>query len=412
MTDAEEPAGRRRVFGSLCLLVFLVNFARVAFAPLVEPFMAAFGVREGTAGLVVTLAWLGSALPRVPTGYLLTRFSRQRVVLATGAVLAAAGTFIATVPGFAPGTPVSLPLVGTVPADVLLVGAGALFIGAASGIYFIAANPLVSELYPHGVGRALGVHGTASQLAAVAAPAAVTLLLVEAPWQAVFALLAAGGALATGTFAWATRGADLPNAGTADRDLIAGIRAQWRLVAVGVLLLGLAGFVWNAVFNFYVSYLVDVKQFERATGNALLTLVFAAGVPAFLLTGRLADRVPHVPLLLGVIGTFAACLAALTVVQSFAGVLVVTALLGYAAHSLFPAMDTFLLSRLPDEHRGSAYAAYGGGMAVLSSLGSVVLGTLVEAGVAYHTVYYWFVGALVVLWAGLFLRHRTGTVGR
>ena len=57
---------RTRLFGSLCALVFLVNFARVVFAPLVGEFIDAFGIREGTAGLIVTLAWLGSAAPDSP----------------------------------------------------------------------------------------------------------------------------------------------------------------------------------------------------------------------------------------------------------------------------------------------------------------------------------------------------------
>ena len=78
---------RHRLFGSLCAMVFLVNFARVVFAPLVGEFIDAFGIREGTAGLVVTLVWLGSASPRVPTGWILTRVPRLPVVLAAGTML-------------------------------------------------------------------------------------------------------------------------------------------------------------------------------------------------------------------------------------------------------------------------------------------------------------------------------------
>ncbi|TKX76759.1 MFS transporter, partial [Halorubrum sp. SD626R] len=40
---------RTRLFGSLCALVFLVNFARVVFAPLVGEFIGEFGIGEGTA---------------------------------------------------------------------------------------------------------------------------------------------------------------------------------------------------------------------------------------------------------------------------------------------------------------------------------------------------------------------------
>ncbi|OYR86191.1 MFS transporter, partial [Halorubrum distributum] len=80
---------RTRLFGSLCALVFLVNFARVVFAPLVGEFIDAFGIREGTAGLIVTLAWLGSAAPRLPAGWALTRFTRRSVIVVSGAMLTA-----------------------------------------------------------------------------------------------------------------------------------------------------------------------------------------------------------------------------------------------------------------------------------------------------------------------------------
>jgi predicted MFS family arabinose efflux permease len=122
------------VFVSLCSMVFLMNLGRVVFAPLLEPLRDALTVSTATLGLLATLAWLGSALSRVPTGYLLTRVSRQRAVFGTGTLLTGAAVLTAVAP--------SVP--------VLLVGAFAL--GLASGAYFVAANPLVSELFPEGVG--------------------------------------------------------------------------------------------------------------------------------------------------------------------------------------------------------------------------------------------------------------------
>ncbi len=80
---------RRTVFGSLLGLVFLVNLARVVFAPLLEPIRAATGASDATLGLLATLVWAGSALPRLPTGYLLTRLRRPTVVFGSGVVLTA-----------------------------------------------------------------------------------------------------------------------------------------------------------------------------------------------------------------------------------------------------------------------------------------------------------------------------------
>jgi len=93
---------------------------------------------------------LGSTAPRLPAGWALTRFSRQYVVLVSGAMLTVGALGVA----LAPGVPTLM--------------AAAFAIGLASGVYFVAANPFIAELFPTRVGRVMGVHGMASQLAAVA----------------------------------------------------------------------------------------------------------------------------------------------------------------------------------------------------------------------------------------------------
>ncbi|MFC4356721.1 MFS transporter [Halobium salinum] len=366
-------------------MVLLVNLARVMFAPLLDEFIGVFGVGEATAGLLVTLVWVGSALPRVPTGWLLTRVPRHRVVLATGVVLTAASLFTATAE------------------SVVVLGAGALCMGLASGAYFVAANPLISELYPERVGRAMGIHGTASQVAAVVAAPFVALAVVY-DWRLAFVAVGVAGAVVTVALTLTARGADLPAAGSADRDLLAAARAQWRVVLTGIVILGLTGFVWQGLFNFYELYMRAKGLSPSAAGTAI-TVVFAAGVPAFFLSGRLADRFPLVPYILGVVGSFAACLLALTYVEGVAAVLVVTAAVGYVIHSLFPAMDTYLLDTLPDHHRGSAYSVYSFGMMVLQSTGSSAVGALAESGVAYDALFFVFalgLVAVVVVLGGLY----------
>jgi DHA1 family inner membrane transport protein len=392
--------GRTKLFGAMCAMVFLVNFPRVAFAPMLDALAApnAFDVTsQGKVGLIATLVWLGSALPRIPTGWLLTRVERHRVILGTGVVLTAAATFT------------------TFAWSLNSVYVGSLLMGLASGAYFISANPLVSELFPDRVGRALGIHGTASQVAAVAAPLFVGVVLAAtwldvsfARWRLVFAGIALFAAATTVTFYLVARRADLPDAGSQDRDLLAAARAQWPLVVAGVVFLGFTGFVWNGVFNFYVQYLDSVKDIARPTGRVLLTGIFAAGVPAFWLTGRLMDRVPHVPVILVILGTFAALLGALTVVTGLYPIIGVSLLLGYVIHSLFPAMDIYLLDALPDEHRGSAYALYSGTMMLVQSTGSVALGTLRDLDVAFTAAFQGYAALVAGLVVVLVALHSVG----
>jgi predicted MFS family arabinose efflux permease len=367
----------------MCSLVFLVNFGRVVFAPLLDPLTVSFGLTESTAGLIATLAWLGSATPRIPTGYLLTRVERHRVVLGTGAVL----TVAAALTAFAN--------------SVLTLGAGAFLMGLASGAYFIAANPLVSELYPQRVGRVLGVHGTANQLAAVVAPLFVGAVLLTGSWRGVFTITSVVAALATAVFYWTARRTELPAAGAEDRALLAAARRQWPIILSGVAILGATGFVWNGLFNFYVKYVTATKGVDAATARNLLTVIFAAGVPAFWVTGRLADRLPHVPLMLAILGGFVTTLFALTVAEGLAALVGVTVVMGYVIHSLFPALDTYLLDSLPDENRASAYSVYSGAMMVVQATGSVAVGSLIDAGFGYDAVFRTFGGGLVAILAVL-----------
>jgi predicted MFS family arabinose efflux permease len=373
-------------------MALLVNGARIVFAPLVGEFIDAFGVGEATVGVVTTLVWVGSAAPRIPTGWLLTRVPRHRVVLGTGVLLVAASALAATA--------------DSVP--TLAVGATAM--GLASGVYFVAANPLVSELFPDRVGRAMGVHGVASQVASVLAAPFVTLVLVVAglPWRAVLLAVGAGALVVTLALYVTARRTDLPDAGAADRDLPAAARAQWRVLLVGVAVLGLAGFVWQGLFNFFELYLRS-KGVPPTTARNGLTLLFAAGVPAFLLSGRLADRLPHLPYLIGVMGAFVASVLALTLAEGLLALAAATVVVGYALHSLFPATDAYLLEALPDRHRASAYAVYSFGMVAVQAPGSSILGSLVEAGYGYDavlTVASVGLGGVALLLAGLYRAGR------
>lgn len=374
-------------------------------APLVSVFIVTFGVGEGTAGLVATAVWYGSAAPRIPTGYLLTKVSRLTVVLSAGIVLAIGATAAAVAS--------SIPL--------LILGAG--MAGLASGLYFVTGNTMVSELFPERVGRMIGIHGTASQVAAAAAAPIVTLAIgatidwspvltalglpADEPWRMVFVAIAVGGLTITAVTFVLSRGVDLPDAGAADRDLLGAARAEWRTILLGVAIMGVLGFAWQGMFNFYQLFM-ESRGVPAGIARNSLTLVFVMGVPAFAISGSLADRLPQPQYMLGVAGSFVVLVFALTTAQSTVALLGISAVLGYTVHSLFPAMDTYMLSSFPDEHRGSAYAVFSGVMMLVQAPGSWVVGSLAEAGVPYVTAFRGLaaiVGGVVIV---LTIMQRTG----
>lgn len=371
-------------------MVFLVNLARVVFAPLIEPIATTLAVTPGSLGIVVTATWLGSALPRVPTGWLLTRVARHHVVAGAGCVLTAAAALASAAP------------------SVPTLAVGAFLMGLASGVYFIAANPLVSELFPDAVGRALGIHGMASQVAAAGASIIVIgVVAVFGHWRVTFLVIALAAALATIGLVLVARRTELPDAGSADRNLLAAARAQLPIIITGVFVTGSVGFVWNGLFNYFPTYMLT-KGLDQSTAQLMLSVVFVAGIPAFLFGGRLADRLSNVPLILGVVGGFVICLFVLPHVTGLWPLGVASVLLGYIVHSLFPVMDTYLLGSLPDHHRASAYTAYSATMMLPQAMGGVVVGTLTDAGVPFDTLYTGFGTALTAVFVGLVALHAAG----
>ena len=365
---------RLRLFGSLCGLVFFLNLARIIFAPLLDVFIAEFGIGEATAGLIVTLAWVGSASPRLPAGWLLTKVPRQYLVFVSGTILSlsAAATAAAT--------------------TVRQLVVGAFLMGTASGVYFVAANPLLSELFPDRVGRVMGIHGAANQVAAVAAaPLVAVSLWVD--WRLSLWAIAIGTAVVTVSTVVVARHTEMPAAGADDGSLLAGARSEWQIILSALAIAGVTVFVWQGVFNFYELYM-QTRGLTPNEASTMLTVVFAAGIPSFFIAGEFADRYPSVPLLLAIILSFAGCLLLLVAVEGFLALAVVSAALGFVIHALFPATDAYILTALPDSARGSAYAVFSSAWMLSQSGGSSLVGALIERGFAYGTV---FTAAALVL---------------
>lgn len=387
---------RGSLFGGLCATVFLVHMGRVVFAPLLQPVAADFGVTAASLGVVASAAWLGSALPRLPTGYILTFVPRHHVILVTGALLVvtSAGTGLAQ--------------------SIVHLTLGAFLMGLSSGMYFIAALPLVSELFPGRVGRALGIHGMSEQLAAVSAPLIVGGILLVTDWRMTFFAIAIGAIVSTVVLVVGVRLVDLPRAGRDDRSLVGAARMQWRLILTGIVITAASVFLWNALFNLYGDYLETVKGIDPETGRVLLSLMFAAGIPAWVIGGVFADRFPKVPTMVSVLFAFGIGVLGLTLVEGVIAIALVSIAIGLIFFMLPPTLDTYLLATLPDQHRASSYAWYSSVMMLIMSLGSGTVGTLVGSGIAYDSamrVMALTVLGTAVLIGGLYLANRlpTGT---
>jgi DHA1 family inner membrane transport protein len=368
-----------------------MNFGRTVFAPLLEPLVLAFSTDQATIGVLISLVWLGTAVPRIPMGYVLTHVPRHRAVLGTGVLLAGASGLIA------------------VADSIAMLRVGTFLLGVASGAYFVAAVPLIAELFPDSVGRTVGVHGAASQLAAVLAPTIVVGILLVASWRTVFVVLAVAAIVFSIVLASVVRGSQIADEATPDRAFLSAVWAHRRLVTTGLLMVSIAGFMWQGLFNFYVVYLHSSKGVSTTTANFLLTVVFAAGLPAFWFGGRLADRLPIVPYILAILTGFVVSVVLLTAASGVIPLTVVSIAIGYTIHSLFPALDTYFLNSLSDENRGVVYAAFTGLALLVEANGTAAVGLLTDAGYRFNVVFIALaslVGCVVLVLAGLYSTNR------
>jgi uncharacterized Tic20 family protein len=144
----------------------------------------------------------------------------------------------------------------------------------------------------------------------------------------------------------------------------------------------------------YVTYLLAEKGLSVDAANLALTLLFAAGIPGFALSGRLADSLPSVPYLLALLAAFVCGLVVLVRVEGAVGLLAVSVGIGLVVHGLFPALDVYVLGALPSADRASAYAVFSGLALSLESGGSGAVGLLTDAGYAFGTI---FGGAAILL---------------
>lgn len=366
----QSASGSRELaLGSLCGMVFLLDAPLILFAPLVEPLMREFTIGPGITGLIITTVWVGSALTKIPTGYVLFHIPRQHVIIGSGVVLTVAAG------------------VAALAASVTLLATGAFLMGVASGAYVTAAEPLMSELFPERIGRALGIHGIASILGTIIAPLFVSLMLITANWQAVFVVLALAIACTTGIFYWIARRADLPDVGRGDQQVHTALRRHWPLLITGIAILCTAGFVWNGIFNFYPSYFIHAKGFAEHPARVMLTLAFVMALPGVWFGGRLADQLPRIPLMLSILRALVVSLFVLTAVRGTFLLIVMTALLGFIFHTLFPVLDSHLLGLLPNEDRASVYAVYSGIAMFGEASGSTAVGLLLEQGITYDLAF-------------------------
>lgn len=341
----------------------LLNGTRMIYPVLLPYFSAEFDLTLSTAGLLVTLIWLGYAIGQVPGGMLADRHGERSVLTASVSMVV-----------------VGVTVVLLSPTAAVLFGATAL-VGLGHSQYPIARITALSELYPDRIGRVLGVTMATGDVGQTVLPPIASVLAVAIAWR-----LGLGFVLpllcVTAVVIWLT----LPASDPADGDdasseslrYVVGELRSPVLATVGVILF-LFIFVWQTFSAFYPTYLVEQKGLSSTVAGVLFGLFFAVGVVVKPVAGMAYDRIGlrgSLPLVLvgSVIG-----LALLPFVDGLVGLVGVTVLastmLGSGAIT-----QSYLAEIIPAEIQGTGLGVVRSSASVLGASGPVVFGVIAERG--------------------------------
>ncbi|MDG5759806.1 MFS transporter [Natronococcus sp. A-GB1] len=365
----------------------LLNGTRMIYPVLLPYFSAEFDLTLSTAGLLVTLIWLGYAIGQVPGGMLADRHGERSVLTASVSMVV-----------------VGVTVVLLSPTAATLFGATAL-VGLGLSQYPIARITALSDLYPDRIGRALGVTMAAGDIGQTVLPPIASVLAVAVAWR-----LGLGFVLPllciTAVVIWLTLPAPDPdledgNDGSSEslRYVIGELRSPV-LAIIGVILF-LFIFVWQTFSAFYPTYLVEQKGLSSTMAGGLFGLFFAVGVVVKPVAGVAYDRIGlrgSLPLVL--LGSIVG-LALLPFVDGLVGLVFVTVLsstmLGSGAIT-----QSYLAEIIPPEIQGTGLGVVRSSASVLGASGPLVFGVVAERG--YFDAGYLLLALIIALGTLLTLR--------
>lgn len=335
---------------------------RLVFPVLLPQIRSEFGVDLTTAGVLLTVLWVGYAVAQFPGGLLADRIG-ERCILTVSVLLATVGTVV----------------VATAPILLAFV-AGTVLVGIGTGFYGTTRLTVLSDVFDDKSGTAIGINQAVGNVGTATLPAAAGLLAVVVGWRYGFGVLVPLF-LATAVGLWVTvptRTSD--PAGVSGTDLLNPVlrgvsRRPVVLATVSMLLVSL---VYQGFTGFYPTYLASEKGMSEGFAATLLGLFFASGAVVQFVAGVMSDHVGVRTTLAVFLGISTVALGTLTVVSGTAAIVVVTLLLS-SMLAFWPVSHDYIVVALPDEIQGTSFGFIRTGYLSFAALGPSVVGFLGDA---------------------------------
>lgn len=367
MTDSETATTTER--GSYGLLLtaigafFATMIARIIISPLLPDVIDAFDATRGALGLALSGMWAGYAVMQFFGGVLGAKYGERPVIVASIGLTGVASF--------------GLSQAGSYPAFALM----ALFLGVSTGLYFSAGSTLLTRRFEN-TGQVLGLHSTGAPLAGLIGP--VVAVTVAARWDWRSALLL-GTLVAVPVCLVLLRqvGPTPPTAG--DRPLSAQIQPR-KLgailtrpsIAYTAMLAILVYFVWQTLYSFFPTFLVQHWGLSQRAASLLFGGVFAGTIVSLPVVGWLSDSLGRDALLAGAFTALAGGLTLLVVGDRFPVAIAGCVLLAFGMG--FPgALNSRFMDHLAADERGRGFGLVRSVNLLLGSAGSAITGSVADA---------------------------------
>ncbi len=357
--------GKGKILAPVAIGWGLLIGTRMVYPVVLPHLRTTYDLTFTTAGFLITILWLGSAIGQLPSGVLTDRYS-ERSLMVTSTLVVASSILVVM---FAPS------------AIVLFAATGILGLGLS--LYPIARITILTETYPDRLGSALGVTMATGDLGQTLFPPLAGLLAVTFVWQFGFGFIVPL-LLILAVILWFA----LPESPSNDSDgtefsaeriryILAELRNPALIFMTVVLFLFI--FIWQTFSAFYPTYLADEKGLSGPVASGLFGLFFAFGVIVKPLAGSAYDRIGMrsslIIILIGPVGG----LLLLPFVEGFWLLVGITALvstmLGTGAIT-----QSYLSELFPDDMRGTGLGAVRTTAATLGATGPVLFGVVADRG--------------------------------
>lgn len=333
--------------------------------PVILPHLrTTYSLDLSTAGLLITILWLGSAIGQLPSGILADRYSERKVMTASTILASMAILLVASSPN----------------AIVLYAATGILGLGLS--LYPIARITLLSHVYPERIGSALGVTMATGDIGQTILPPLAGFLAASVAWELglgyviPFILLTTIGIWITvPTFETPSSVDAMTRDNT--KYILSKIRQPNILLMTLILLLFI--FIWQSFSAFYPTYLVEEKDLTATAAAGLFGVFFACGVVVKPIAGSAYDRIGMrlslIFILLGPILGFAFLPVATSITELLLVTITVSTMLGTGAIT-----QSYLADSFPADMRGTGLGAIRTTAATIGAMGPVGFGIIAEAG--------------------------------